>query len=218
MSYSLKITGASAAIAGFSNDPANLERIERVLPQAVNKTADRARTQAQRRILEQLNLPPSYLSPAGQRLYVSRRARLGTPNAAITARWRPTSLAQFATNRDVGASRRNGVRVQIKRGRSELVRDAFLIRLRAGTADLDTKSNLGVAVRLKPGERLRSKTKRRAVAFSKSQPGLALLYGPSVAQAFAGRDIGQAGPGVRDEISRDALVFLEREFLRLMGV
>ena len=70
---------------------------------------------------------------------------------------------------------------------------AFLMNLRSG--------NLGLAVRLAPGERIDNK--RRMVQMSN---GLYLLYGPSVDQVFR---------SVAEDVSADAGDFLEQEFLRL---
>ena len=74
----------------------------------------------------------------------------------------------------------------------------------AGTADLDTKSNLGLAIRLRPGESINNK---RAVV--RLQGNLALLFGPSVSQVFAGVANDEA-PGIAEK--------LEQEFLRLMDL
>jgi hypothetical protein len=53
------------------------------------------------------------------------------------------------------------------------------MRLRRGKSIEGDSFNIGLAIRLKPGETIRNK--REMVAFSK---GLYLLYGPSVGQVF----------------------------------
>lgn len=175
--------------------------------QAINKTAERGRAQAAREIRNQVNLPAQYLSPAGKRLFVSKQAQRNDLEARIRARTRATSLARFVT----GAAQINkaGVRIEVAPGRARFLKRAFLIRLRAGNADLDTKSNLGLAIRLKAGETI--KNKREAVKMDKN---LYLLYGPSVDQVFRARD----GGGVADDIAPELGDYMEREFLRLVGL
>lgn len=192
------------ALEGLS-DSRSLESLPREVltaaSRAINRTADRARTSSARRILEQVALPPSYLNPSGGRLTVSKKASSSDLEAVITGRQRPTSLARFSTSGAVGD--RNGVTVTVASGFARFMRRAFLIRLRAGTADLDTKSNLGLAVRLRPGETPQNK---KVVRLGN---GLWLLYGPSVDQVFQ---------TVREDVSPEALDFLETEFSRLLEI
>lgn len=171
---------------------------------AINKTAESGRTQAARRIGQQVAFPASYLNPAQKRLWVSRKATKGSLEARITARSRPTSLARFVSG---GAAGGQGLRVEVKPGSTRFLRRAFLIKLRAGSASIDTKSNMGLAVRLKPGDDLRNKK-----SVVKMARGLYLLYGPSVDQVF----LDNAGDGVAEDIAPDLLDNLTAEFLRLM--
>lgn len=212
MSYSLAIKG----FASLKDYDLTNAAIARKAQQAINKTADRFRTQAARRISEQLAYPPGYLQPSTGRLVVGKYARPEQLEATIYARWRPTSLSRFAADRSSLGRRRGGVMVTIKPGGPSLVKGAFLVKLRVGNALTESKFNLGLAIRLKPGEALRSRTKRKLLPYTKSSSGLYLLYGPSVAQAFAGRDVGEGGKGVRDEITPELLTYLESEFLRLV--
>lgn len=168
---------------------------------AVNKTADRARTSAARKILEQVALPPSYLSPSGGRLTVTKRASGEDLEAVISGRQRPTSLARFSSGGKPGEA---GVTVEVAPGFAKFMKRAFLIRLRAGTADLDTKSNLGLAIRLKPGEAVQNKRVMRQI-----KGNLYLLYGPAVSQVFA---------TVREDIGPETQDFLAGEFARLIEV
>lgn len=174
---------------------------------AINTSADRGRTQAARAIRDEVNLPATYLNPSAKRLYVSKRAQRNDLEARIRARTRATSLARFVT----GTTRINkaGVRVEVAPGRARFLKRAFLVRLPAGRASVDTKSNLGLAVRLRPGESLRNKTDVRRL-----DKGLYLLYGPSVDQVFKARD----GSGVAEDIAPGIGQFLEGEFIRLMDV
>ncbi len=177
-------------------------KIERAASRAINAASDRARAAAARAIRLQVNLPASYLTGDDSRLRVVKRASAGDLEAIVRGRQRPTSLARFVTSGSVGS--RNGVTVEVKSGSARFMRRAFLIRLRAGTADLDTKSNLGLAIRLKAGESLTNK--RAAIRMNN---GLYLLYGPSVDQVFR---------SVRDDITPDIADYLEREFGRLLDL
>jgi hypothetical protein len=171
---------------------------------AINRTADTGRTQAARQILQQINFPASYLNPAQKRLWVSRRAQRGTLEARITARARPTSLARFVSGNAAGGQ---GLRVEVKPGSTRFLRRAFLVKLRAGSAGIDTKFNMGLAVRLQPGDDLRNKK-----SVVKMARGLYLLYGPSVDQVF----LDNSGDGVASDIAPDLADKLAEEFLRLM--
>ena len=170
---------------------------------AINRTADRSATDARRRTREQVNFPAQYLtgtdSGGRQRLGISRRAGDGNLEAVITGRQRATSLARFVTSGVVG---KQGVTVQVAPGFARLMRRAFLIRLPAGNQLTETKGNLGLAIRLKPGETIQNKR-----AMIRVKGNLYLLYGPSVDQVFN---------TVREDVAPDAEQFLAGEFLRLM--
>ena len=156
---------------------------------AINKTVDRARTASAKAIREDLNFPARYLD---QRLTVTERAHGTSLSAKISGRDRPTSLARFASNRSQ-APGKAGVRVKVGLA-AKMMKRAFLMKLANG--------NLGLAMRLKEGERLANK--KHLVKVGK---GLYLLYGVSVDQAFATVIPGQ---------EEGTATFLEREFLRLM--
>lgn len=165
----------------------------------LNRTADRARTDASRRIRDQVAFPASYLNPSQGRLSVTKKASSGDLEAVVTGRQRPTSLARFSTGGEPGAA---GVQVTVAPGFARFMKRVFLIRLRAGTADLDTKSNLGLAIRLKPGEAPENKKKMVRVG-----NGLWLIYGPSIDQVFK---------TVREDVSPEAMDYAATEFARLM--
>lgn len=173
----------------------------------INRVADLSRTQGARRIMEQVNFPASYLNPAGKRLFVSRRASGQKLEAAITARSRATSLARFV----VGSPPVNkaGVNVEVAPGKVRFMKSAFLIRLPAGSAGIETKANFGLAVRLRRGETLRNK--RSVVRMAN---GLYLLYGPSVQQVFLDNE----GDGVAEDLKPFVLDKMADEFLRLMDL
>jgi hypothetical protein len=175
--------------------------------QAVNRVTRDARAQAERLIASQVNFGPGYLSPAAKRLYVSKQATRTSPEAVITARGRPTSLARFATSRGVPGEL--GVTVQVHPGKAKFLKRAFLIKLRAGDAGIETKYNLGLAVRLKHGDTLANKRFVRQLA-----SGLYLLYGPSVSQVF----LDNQEEGVAKDMEPSILDNLTDEFLRLLDL
>lgn len=173
--------------------------------QAINKIARDARAEAARRIGEQVNLPKRTLGPAAGNLFVSKKAQKASLEARIKARGRPTSLARFSK----GSPGRAGVQVEVKPGQARFLRRAFLIRLPQGTALTETRFNLGLAIRLRPGESLDNKTKQ--VQLSK---GLYLLYGPSIQQIF----LDNQGKGVADDLADPTAEALEAEIIRLLGL
>lgn len=176
------------------------EKIDRSAYRAINYTADRARKNSDNEIRNQINFPASYLAPSAGRLFVKDKAGPGNLNATILARHRATSLARFVTSdKDIG---KMGLTVSVQRGkRSELER-AFLMKLKSGNEDIDTKNNLGLAVRLEKGQ-----TPDKAYKPVRISDGLFLLYGPSVNQVFK---------TVRGDVSPQAEQDLEREFMRLI--
>lgn len=167
---------------------------------AINATADRARTDSAEEIRRQVNFPASYLKPSQGRLLVTQRASSDSLEAIITGRRRATSLARFVTS---GTPGKKGVTVAVKPGRSVELPNAFLMKLRSGS-NVDTKNNLGLAIRTAKGERPNSAYKPVRVA-----DGLWLLYGPSVDQVFK---------TVREDVRPDAESYLASEFYRLLDL
>lgn len=189
---------------------ADLKDIESLIPdvkllatRSINTVVERGRTMAARRIRDELNVPASYVAPGGKRLWVSQQATKNNLEGRIQARTRATSLARFVKGQT--QLKKEGVTVEVQPGKARFLKRAFLVRLRAGAGSLDTKSNLGLAVRLKPGESLRNKYSSRRL-----DRGLYLLYGPSVDQIFRARD----GSGVAEDISPDLATRLSQEFQR----
>ncbi|MFC3724402.1 phage tail protein [Neoaquamicrobium sediminum] len=168
--------------------------------QAINRTLDRARTASAREIRKQVNFPAAYLQGEDSRLSVTQRASSSRLEGVITGRRRATSLARFV----VGSSRGKGVSVKVKPDKVETMKRAFLMKLRAGNASIDTKSNLGLAVRTRDG-------KKPSAAYKPVKIGenLYLLYGPSVDQVFR---------TVREDVAKDTQEFLNREFNRLLDL
>lgn len=197
------------AVEGLA-DTRSLESLPRNIlvacQRAVNRTADRAATASRRGVREQVNLPAQYLtgtdSTGRQRLGVSKRASEDSLEAVITGRQRPTSLARFLVgNPQPGKA---GVKVAVAPGFASLMRRAFVIWLPAGKSVVETKSNLGLAIRLRAGQDIHNKR-----VMLRLSGNLYLLYGPSVDQVFA---------TVRSDVAPDAEQFLGAEFIRLLGV
>ena len=192
--YVVAVEGLSEAIDSIEDIPASVLRFARM---AINTTTRKSRTLASRRIREQVAFSASYLSDDAGRLSITKYASETDLESHIRGRFRPTSLARFTT----GAAGKGGVRVRIKPGRSETLGRAFFMRLRAGNSDIETRSNLGLAVRLKPGEQMHNKRRMMQVSGN-----LYLLYGPSVDQVFA---------TVAEDMAPETADSLEAEFLRL---
>lgn len=141
-------------------------------------TGGKGLTRYKKAMKSQIAFPGGYLDDVerfGQTGYATQ-ARLETK---ISARARPTSLARFATSGAIGSA---GVTVQVKAGRSVHMKKAFKVRLRAGSALDDTSFNVGLAVRIKPGQRIRNK--RDTANMVHLAPNVFLLYAPSVDQVF----------------------------------
>ncbi|AEY69569.1 hypothetical protein AH2_00059 [Burkholderia phage vB_BceS_AH2] len=173
--------------------------------QAINRATPRARTAASREMRKQVAFPASYLSGNDARLRITKMATNDNLESVITGRQRATSLARFSRERDPASARRKGgVNVEVKPGQARFMKGAFLVKLKAGNAKTDTQFNLGLAIRLKPGERLRNKTQMQQLDHN-----VYLLYGPSVDQVFR---------TVREDIAGDTRSFLEAEFRRLLDL
>lgn len=199
--YAIAIEGLSE-LRNLDSIP---KAIETAAVRAINRTTERTAVEARKRVRDQVAFPAQYLTGRDgngrQRLGVTRKARSGQLEAEITGRFRPTMLARFATRGAVG--QKGGVTVQVAPGFARLMRRAFLIRLPAGRGgDAETKANMGLAIRLRPGETIENKRK-----MVQMKNGAYLLFGPSVDQVFT---------TVRNDMTPDTLDFLEREFSRLL--
>jgi hypothetical protein len=183
---------AVEGLSGVLDDLDGLPEKQRVAAvRAINKTADWARTAADRKMRQQVNFKASYLQ---DRLKVTKYARGYDLTAEIRGRDRPTSLARFITRESKG----KGVAVAVKPGVARFLRRSFVIKLRGASGQL---SNRGLAVRTDGGQ------PRGAYKPVRLSDTLWLIYGPSVDQVFR---------TVADEITDDTGDRLESEFHRLM--
>lgn len=157
---------------------------------------------------DQVAFPKGYTA-SKDRLYVKKRAFNDDLEAIVAARDRPTSLARFSASQNPQTSRRAGVRVTVHPGSPQTMKSAFLIRLNAGTERSDTNFNLGLAIRLKPGEVIHNKKKQSSVQLDHN---LYLLYGPSIGQVA--RDVfPEEAPAVLEQVGDEFF----RNFTRLGG-
>lgn len=193
---------AVQGIDGFDFADELPEKVVRAALRAVNRTAERARTASAREMREQVNFPASYLQPSGGRFTVAKQARSDDLEAIISGRSRPTSLARFGVT--ATSKQTPGVRLQVEPGLATFLPKAFYIRLRAGNDPLDSRSNVGLAIRLPEGQVPRGAYKPKPLG-----RGLWLLYGPAVNQVFK---------SVAEDQSEPAADFLQSEFFRLMGL
>jgi hypothetical protein len=158
---------------------------------AVNQVAERDGMSAIRtEMRKEINFPKGYLE--GDRLRVRKKASRGNIEAIIRGRDRATSLARFAQGQNPGNTRGRGVRGTVKPGQTRTLKSAFMVQLKNG--------NVGLAVRLKAGQRLENS--HAAVRLAEN---VYLLYGPSVDQVFR---------GVADNLTPDIANKVTNQFLR----
>lgn len=194
------------ALRSLDDIPAKMLQSARI---AVNDAATKGRKRIADQVLRETAFPDDYVAPRNGRLVVKQKATNATLEAVISARTRATSLARFVKGSAQigGANRKPGVRVEVNPGSVKELKRAFLIRLRAGSASLDTRSNLGLAVRTQNG--------RPPPGYKPKKIGqnLWLLYGPSVAQSLYGA---KNNGGIATQLSPTILNDLEAEFWRQM--
>jgi hypothetical protein len=167
---------------------------------SVNDSARFARRVGGDEILDEVNYPRSYLRGENGRLSITKFATRGDPEAEVKGRDRPTSLARFSAQR-VRFGRQRGIKVKVSRkGATKTLEHAFYMKLRRGQSFDGENFNVGLAVRVRKGEKLRNST-----AALELGNGLYLLYGPSVDQVFG---------GVAEDIIDSVSDHLEDEFIR----
>lgn len=183
-----------------------LEKFFNELPEVATKAARMAINDVasgpglatmRQQIYDEVNFPKGYLE-SEDRLWLRKKANDHDLTAIVTGRDRPTSLARFAPGQIPTAPGKKGVkgvRVTVDPGKSKLLKAAWLVNLKNG--------NLGLAVRLKPGEQFRNKSDQGTAV--RLADNVYLLYGPSVNQVFR---------GVADDNSGKLLTMIEDEFYR----
>lgn len=172
-------------------------------------TGRRAVPRMRRAMAEEVNFPPGYLEDP-ERFGQTKKATDADLSATITARFRPTSLARFSGDSPEGAKRTGGVNVRVnKTGGAKRIGGAFFVRLRRGS-DTSDGFNLGLAIRLKPGQTIRGR--KKGAQGIELAPNLYLLYGPSVDQIFRQVSVAES-PSVADDLQREFI----RQYVRLIG-
>jgi hypothetical protein len=175
--------------------------LSRLASMAINTTASRKRTAASKLMREEVAFKARYLdSKASGRLSVASTASAKNLEAVIEGRFRATSLEQFVTSAKTPGKR--NPTVMVSPGSRQKMAGAFLMKLKRGLSMTDEVNNIGLAIRLKPGESLRNKR-----SYVKVSSGLYLLYGPSVDQVFR---------SVAKDIAPETADYLETEFTRLL--
>lgn len=195
----------------FDDEPVIARRAARL---AINQATERVGLkQARDAMLQQVAWPKGYLTErvGGQpRFGLAVRATDRDLEAIVRGRFQPTSLARFARGsprprgrpaRQRGKRARQGLQVTIQPGRSVTLPNAFLLNLRGG--------NVGLAVRIRPGDRLKN-TRGAKIITTGRLKGLALLYGPSVEQVFR-----TVAADVREPVAQAVQTEFLRQFRRL---
>lgn len=146
---------------------------------ALNDTAAFARRLGSQEIRRRINFKARYID--GGRLAVTRKSKPGDLEATVTGRDRPTSLARFSQGAPSFGRQKTSPRVRVKAaGAASRVRNGFFMRLRRGNSIVSAEnSNIGLAIRLKEGERIKGKNQMAPIGGS-----VYLLYGPSVGQVY----------------------------------
>lgn len=176
MSVVIETRGLDDLISLFEQLP---EVADRAAQMAVNDTARFARRLGSRKVRDEVNFRQRYMGNDEEgALSVASFASSGDGEAVVRARNDAKSLASFAQGQPRFG--KAGARVRVAPGRTKTMGRAFFMKLRRGNADIDDENyNVGLAIRLRKGERIMRKTKMKALG-----GGLYLLYGPSVAQVF----------------------------------
>ena len=184
------------------------ELTARAMRLAINGvTKGKGMTAIKRQMLDEIAFPSGYLN--ADRLKVTKLASDSNLESVITGRKRATSLARFVTGNPIpGSKRSDGVSVRVQKGRTTYLKNAFLVRLKRGASLSEDNFNVGLAVRLKPGEQLANKRTSHKSWLVKDK--VALLYGPSVDQVFAGV-IEELRPQIGDDVAAE----FHRQFARL---
>lgn len=171
---------------------------------AINDAARFAIRRGSKQMREEINFPARYLVGADGRLKIVKHATHTTHEAVVRGRDRATSLARFAKT-PVRFGRQKGITVKVDAKGSTRLRRGFYMKLRRGRTFEGGNHNVGLAVRLKPGESL-SKSQRALELGG----GVWLLYGPSVDQVFKGVAV-----DILDEVSEKLNSEFQRQFDRL---
>lgn len=184
---------------------------ERSARMAVNDGARFAVRVGAQDIADELNLTKRYITGgSAPRLAVRQFASDADLEAVVTGRDRPTSLARFARSAPKFGRQRLAPTVKVAaKGSGERIKGSFFVRLKRGTQMDGENFNVGIAVRLKPGERLPGK---RTMAVP-GRNGFYLLYGPSVGQAYRS-SAPRTAPAVGERVGNEFMRQINRKIGR----
>ena len=173
------------------------ERHRVALSRALNATVRRARTDTAQHVRQVLALPAAYSAPSSGRLMVGQPASPSRLVTEIVARDEPIPLARFARGTPVHGK---PATIMVKPGITRSSPRMIYIRTRRG--------EMLVALRLRPGETVRSKWSppRSFIA-----PNMPVLFGPTLAQVALQR----RGGGYWPEREQAWVNYLLSEYLRL---
>ncbi len=177
---------------------------------AVNEGARYGRAAALREMNSQVKLGKKYL---GDNLLIKKaQGNVGEIRAVLTGVQRPVSLARYATPSARSAflsakKQPKKLKVQVRTDRAGgILKKAFFVRLRSGREFSETHFNVGLAIRLKPGQQVQGRhISGKPMAKTGSSASVFLLYGPSVDQVFR---------TVREDVSPDIAQRVRTEFGR----
>lgn len=180
MTVYTELEGLQDAELYFRSAPAFAKKAARMaINQVVQRSGMKLLTDE---MYDQVSFPQGYLK--GERIKVSRLATDSNLEAGIIARKRATSLARFAAaGTPLGTKTKAGVTVTVRNGKTIHLRNAWLVRLNKGASKTEDQFNIGLAVYVKPGDRVTGKSSAHQ-SWLNAEHTVALLYGPSVDQVF----------------------------------
>lgn len=201
LSLSIEAAALTELEEYFSRYP---EVSAKAMRMALNDTAKgRGMKMIRTEMMNEIAFNPSYLRNG--RVAISKRATNANPEVIITARKRATSLARFVTGAKT-LSGRQGVSVRVKKGKTTYLKRAWLVRLNKGASKNEDDYNLGLAVRVGPGDSISNKKTTHQSWLVRGR--VALLYAPSVNQVFL---------TVADRVANPIGEMVAAEYLRQMG-
>lgn len=174
---------------------------------SINSASRYAARLASKHVRAQVAFKRSYIGAAGEhdsKIRIKKFASSNDLEAVIAALDRPTSLARFSVSKPSFGRPKSPPRVRVKTGGgTKAIKKGFFVRLKRGKQLTEDHFNIGLAVRLKEGEKIQGSQRAKALG-----GGVYLLYGPSVAQVFN---------TVREDIAPGVADFSAQEFFRQFG-
>lgn len=191
----IAITIDTSGIKDFENFLRQFpQRTSKALSIAINDTIRDVLLPAAREQIEQeVNFPAGYVND--DRLQVTQWSTPTQLRATVAGRGRATSLYRFSDLPPPGVPLKGrAATVTVHPGRPKKMGRAFAVQLNSG--------NVGMAIRLRPGEKLANIREYTPIELAKN---VYILYGPSVDQVFQ---------GVAIDIEPKVMEALEIEFYR----